>query len=112
MFLALAGSGVRRKGGRLNRNAHAAVWATIITALPALIICFAFPKALFLLIYIPMMLPLWYIDDLGVIDIGRPVNGFFVPNSIGYAIAASALWLVLFAFIRVRGRARSDRQTS
>ena len=46
-----------------------------------------------IIIFIVVMLPLWFVHNLGVFDLGRELHGFFIPNKAGWAFIFAAVWL-------------------
>lgn len=81
------------------RTLRAAILASLIIAAAWLVMSTETPKALALIFQIIVMVPLWFIDDLGFMDMGTDLNGFFLPNQAGYAIGASMFWCVYFLVI-------------
>lgn len=83
----------------MTRVVRAAIVSTLVISVASLVVYAEAPKALALILYIVVMIPLWLIDDLGVIDIGSELNGFFLPTPVGYAIGASIFWVVVFLLV-------------
>lgn len=74
-------------------SARAARYASVATACSWLI---AFAPVANLLALIVLMLPLWFLHDLGVPGLGRPTEGFFVPSIAGWTVLTVAGWLIWF----------------
>ena len=83
----------------MDRNSYAVLIATAITV--CICIALLIPGAQVLALIVFMMVP-WMIDNLGIIDLGRESNGFFVPNTFGYLVGAVAIWLIFFLLVRER----------
>jgi hypothetical protein len=54
---------------------------------------------------IPFMLPLWAINDMGILGLGKAVNGFFLPSPFGYVFGALLYWLVFWWWVYVKAKA-------
>ena len=67
--------------------------ATAATACVAVVAMIPGPNIIVLMI---VMLPLWFIDDLGYIDLGSQSHGFFIPNGLGWLFAVVPFWLFWF----------------
>lgn len=85
-------------------SARAARYASVATACSWLI---AFVPVANLLALIVLMLPLWFLHDLGVPGLGRPTEGFFVPSIAGWTVLTIAGWLIWFLIFL-----KSTRRTS
>ena len=93
-----------RPPGRFARLAvrSPAAFAAAATALTALL---GLVPGLNVLLFIALMLPLWLIHGLGIVNLGRELNGFFVPNAAGWTLACGivwAFWLVIGLNLRRR----------
>lgn len=80
-----------RPPGRITRLAvrSPAGFAVVATALTALL---GLVPGLNALLFIAIMLPLWFIHGLGVVALGHELNGFFIPNAAGWALACGIVW--------------------
>ena len=84
---------------------RAALGASIATA-----VCVAgakFVMALNVIALIVIMLPLWWLDELGIRGLGHAENGFFVPTQFGYVVGTFLAWLAWFAiffFVKLKRR--------
>lgn len=67
--------------------------AACATAATTLIALAGLVPGLNALLFIAVMLPLWLVHDLGVVDLGRELNGFFIPNAAGWLLACAAVWV-------------------
>jgi hypothetical protein len=79
---------------------RAAVLATVVLGAASLVLYTRTPQALAVVLYVISMIPLWAVDNLGVVDVGTDKNGFFLPTPTGYAIGAVIFWCGLFVLIR------------
>lgn len=78
---------------------RAAIKASIATA-----ICAAaakFVMALRVIGLIVIMLPLWWLDGMGIRGLGHAENGFFDPTRSGYIVGAALVWLAWFSIFLV-----------
>ena len=50
---------------------------------------------------IVVMLPLWFLNDMGIGGLGSPNNGFFVPTQFGFALGGFIIWLGWFLLFLV-----------
>lgn len=82
----------------MTRNERASIRATVATG--AVLALFAIP-VINLIASIFLMLPLWAVDNLGIVDLGSEKNGFFIPNLGGVVFGISALWTLWFLIFRV-----------
>jgi len=55
------------------------------------------------------MLPLWFLDNLGVPGLGHELNGFFVPSALGWGLAAGTAWLFFFWIFLGRSQWKARR---
>jgi hypothetical protein len=81
----------------MNRNLRALLLSLIATGAGTVLF---FIPVINVFAFIVVMLPLGVVDSIGIIDVGEPRNGFFVPNTLGYVIAGISHWLLCFALIR------------
>ena len=85
----------------MNATLRAATVAALVVGAASLVLYTGTPAALAAIFYIVVMLPLWAIDNLGVIDIGTEKNGFFLPTPAGYVIGAILAWCCVTLLIRM-----------
>lgn len=54
-----------------------------------------------LIVYVLLMVPIWWVDGLGFVDLGHENNGFFIVNAAGGVFGVAALWLVCVVLFRL-----------
>ena len=59
---------------------------------------------------IVIMLPLWWIHEMGIPGLGHPENGFFVPTTLGYIVGTALVWLAWFAIFIIVGPKRPKNE--
>jgi len=89
-------------------SARAARYASVATACSWLI---AFVPVANLLALIVVMLPLWFLHDLGVPGLGEPTSGFFVPSIVGWTVLTIVGWLIWFLIFLSTGQSPSSSTT-
>lgn len=60
---------------------------------------------------IPIMLPFWILNDMGVNGSGRATNGFFVPSGSGWLVGLFIYWLAVFAGLIISKRSADASAT-
>lgn len=91
----------------MNATLRAAILSALIVGAASLALYYKTPQGIAALIYIVVMVPLWAVDNLGVIDVGIGKNGFFLPSPAGYAVGAVMFWLVILVLFRLLWPGRS-----
>jgi hypothetical protein len=95
----------------MNATLRAAILASVLVGAASLVVYFQAPQSLAVILYIAVMVPLWAVDNLGVIDVGRDENGFFLPTPAGYMVGAMIFWCVLLLLIRMVWPGTGGRST-
>ena len=94
--VAMFGVGVLAILEGLHVDKRAAGWATLATIASFLVLLI---PVINVLVLIAVMLPLWFINDLGFVKLGSPSNGFFEPNTLGWGLVALATWGLWYSFL-------------
>jgi hypothetical protein len=91
---------------KVKRNSRAGFYATVMTGVFGLL--FLIP-VVNVFAFIALMLALWPVDSLGILDIGKEQNGFFVPTALGFCLGAVIFWTLCFLFLRLLFTQRNAR---
>jgi Zn-dependent protease len=89
---------------------RAAIEASIATAVCAVAAYLVMTINVFVVIAI--MLPLWWLDEMGIRGLGHAENGFFAPTQFGYVVGAALAWLAWFTVSLIVKLTRQDDEGS